>query len=255
MRYTDYDAVAAGYDVRYRTYDYHEIKAGLATFLGDAPLGRILEVGCGTGYWLRALEGRAGFVAGLDRSAEMLAHAAASDSGAIVRGDALALPFTAGSFDRLVCINALHHFPDRERFLTEAHRVLARGGGFFNVGLDPHADRDRWWVYQYFPQTRDIDLERYPAVRTIRGQLAKTGFSWAESYEIQVFEHAIPATEAFARGLIAPGFTSQLAVLTGEEFEAGVARLREAMAEAEGEGRELVLTSELHFFATTGWTA
>ena len=253
MRHTDYESIAAGYDVRYRTYDYREIRAGLAAFLGEAPLGRILEAGCGTGYWLNALVGRAGLVVGLDRSERMLARAAASGSRSLVRGDAEAPPFADAVFARIMCVNALHHFADRGRFFAESRRLLHAGGGFFNVGLDPHADRDSWWIYQYFPETRDIDLERYPAVRTIRGELAKAGFSWAESYEIQVLEHAMPARQAFERGLVARSFSSQLAVLTENEFEAGVSRIRDAINAAERDGGELMLGSELHLFATTGW--
>ena len=44
------------------------------------------------------------------------------------RGDAMALPFAAGAFDRLLCLEAAFQFPDRGRFLGEAHRVLDAGG-------------------------------------------------------------------------------------------------------------------------------
>ena len=254
MRHTDYDSIAAGYDVRYRTYDYHEIKAALANFLGDRPLHRVLEVGCGTGYWLSALAGKALTIAGVDRSAQMLARARGSGAS-LVRASAEEVPFVDASFDRIVCINALHHFAPRSRFFAEARRLLGSGGGLFNVGLDPHADRDSWWVYDYFPETRGIDLERYPAVRTIRGELARAGFTWAESSEVQVLERVMPAQRAFDRGLVARSFTSQLAVLSEEEFDAGVSRLREEMDAAAQRGGELTLASELHLFATTGWVA
>jgi len=253
MRHTDYDSVAAGYDVRYRTYDYGEIRAGLSAFLGEAPLDRILEAGCGTGFWLKVLAGRARLIVGLDQSQRMLARATQAGRTGLVRGDAEAPPFADAAFDRIVCVNALHHFPDRDRFFAESRRLLRAGGGLFNVGLDPHADRDSWWIYRYFPETRGIDLERYPAVRTIRGQLARAGFSWTESYEIQVFEHSMPAREAFERGLVERSFSSQLAVLTGDEFAAGVSRIRDAMEAAERDGAELMLGSELHLFATIGW--
>lgn len=253
-RVTDYDAVAADYDIRYRHFDYSEIKDALGAFLGTAPLAAILEVGCGTGYWLSWLRGRAPLVAGVDPSAPMIARARQSGA-ALVRARAESLPCRDASVDRVVCLNALHHFADRDRFFAECRRVLKPGGGVFTVGLDPHAGRDAWWVYDYFPETMAIDLERYPAVRTIRGELVRADFSWSESQEVQTFEHAMSADQAFERGFVTRGFTSQLAVLTDAEFDAGVERLRSARAAAGRDGGELTLVSELHLFATTGWKA
>jgi ubiquinone/menaquinone biosynthesis C-methylase UbiE len=252
VRHTDYDAVASGYDVRYRTYNYTPIQNALSGFLGEGPLAAILDVGCGTGYWLHSLAGRARAVIGVDRSAGMLERATGAGVP-IVRANAEQLPFIAGTFDRLVCVNALHHFADRDRFFDEARRLLTPGGGLFNVGLDPHAERDTWWVYDYFTETRSIDLERYPPVRAIRGAMARAGFAWAESCEVQIFEQVIPAREALDGGLVSREFTSQLAVLSDQEFDAGLSRVKRAMAEAERTGDELSLASELHFFATTGW--
>jgi SAM-dependent methyltransferase len=247
-RITNYDAVADGYDVRYRNYDYAEMKEGLSAFLGEAPLHAVLEVGCGTGYWLRTLAGRAPLIAGVDLSAEMIARA--RDSGAaLVRARAEALPWRAAAFDRVVCINALHHFGDRDAFCTEALRVLKPGGSLLSIGLDPHAARDRWWIYDFFPETVAIDLERYPAVKTIRAEMVRAGFAWAESYEVQTFEHMMPARRAFERGLVARSFSSQLAVLTDHEFEAGVTRLKDAIDASERSGSELQLVSQLHLFA------
>jgi ubiquinone/menaquinone biosynthesis C-methylase UbiE len=249
---TNYDAVAAGYDLRYQHFDYREVEAALMTFLGEQPLSGILEVGCGTGHWLRVMAGRAPTIAGVDLSAEMIARA--RPTGALLaRARAEALPWIDASFDRLACVNALHHFADRGRFFAEARRVLKPSGGLFTIGLDPHAERDTWWVYDYFPETRDIDRQRFAPVRTIRGETAKAGFAWCESGEAQTFEHVMPAEEAFARGLVDPRFTSQLAVLSQEAFDAGAARLREAMAASARAGGPLMLASELHLFTVTAW--
>jgi len=251
-RATDYDSVAAGYDVRYRTYDYKEIRTALETFLGTAPLDRILEAGCGTGFWLRAIAGRANLIVGLDRSAGMIGRAKGGGA-ALVRGAAERLPFRDATVDRVVCINALHHFNDRDRFFEECRRVLTSSGGVFMVGLDPHGERDTWWIYDYFPETRAIDLKRYPAVREIRSGLIGAGFSRCESSEVQVFEHTMPAQRAFDRGLVDRSFSSQLAVLSDEEFQAGVARIRDGMKACDESGGELQLVSELHLFEVTGW--
>jgi SAM-dependent methyltransferase len=251
-RVTDYDSIAAGYDVRYRNYDYGEIKSALESFLGAGPLDRILEAGCGTGYWLKAIANRARSVVGVDRSAGMIDRAK-GNGAALVRATAERLPFGDGTFDRVVCINALHHFTDRDRFFEECRRVLTAGAGVFTVGLDPHAERDTWWIYDYFPETREIDLRRYPAVRDIRSAMVGAGFSWCESVEVQVFEHTMTAQRAFDRGLIDRSFSSQLTVLSDEEFQAGVARIRDGMKACEASGGELQLASELHLFAVTGW--
>jgi ubiquinone/menaquinone biosynthesis C-methylase UbiE len=250
-RVTNYDAVADGYDVRYRNYDYSPIKDGIADVLGADPLRAVLEVGCGTGYWLKWLAGRAATVAGVDLSASMIARA--KGSGAVLaRARAESLPWRDASFDRVLCVNALHHFADRDAFFDEARRVLAPNGAALTIGLDPHAGRDSWWIYEYFPETIAIDRARYPAVRTIRAELVRAGFTSSESYEVQTFDHQMPATKALERGLVTPSFSSQLAVLSDEEFAAGVARMRAAIADAEQSGGELMLASELHLFAVIG---
>jgi SAM-dependent methyltransferase len=250
-RRVDYDTVAADYDVRYRHHDYAEILNALTAFLGAEPADAILEVGCGTGHWLSALRGRARLIAGADPSAEMLGRAKGTGAR-LVRARAEALPWRDASFDRILCINALHHFSDRDAFFAESRRALRPGGAVFSVGLDPHARRDSWWVYDYFPEALAFNLERYPAVRTIRAEMVRAGFAWSESYEIETFERALPASRAFEQGIVARGFSSQLAALTDPEFDAGVGRIRAAMAEAAAGGVELPLVAELHLFVTVG---
>ena len=43
-------------------------------------------------------------------------------------GNAMSLDFPDASFDRVMCVEAAFHFPDRTRFLQEAFRVLRPGG-------------------------------------------------------------------------------------------------------------------------------
>jgi SAM-dependent methyltransferase len=47
---------------------------------------------------------------------------------AFVAGDGQRLPFADGSFDGVLCLNALHHMPDYRAALAEMHRVLRAGG-------------------------------------------------------------------------------------------------------------------------------
>jgi ubiquinone/menaquinone biosynthesis C-methylase UbiE len=247
-RVADYDRIADRFDTRYAHYSYDGSRETLLNFLGSAP-SAVLEIGCGTGHWLAVAQAR--FIAGLDPSSAMLARAhRTAPAASLVRGRAEELPFTDASVDRLFCINALHHFTDRARFFAEARRVLRPGGGLLTIGKDPHTDRDDWWVYDYFEETRAIDRRRFARVRTLRGEMALAGFAWTESMEAEHIELVRPATDALADGIVDQAFTSQLTVLSDEEFRRGVDRLRQANAAA---GGELQLVADIRLYATIGW--
>src|SRR5215831_6832306 len=161
MRVTDYDSISSQYDRRYQGQEYPGTEQALFTFIGDSRNVKVLEVGCGTGHWLRVLQDRAGFLTGLDLSANMLQRAQRETSDVpLVRGRAEALPYRSHCVERLFCLNAFHHFAEKAKFLTEARRVLRPYGGLMIVGLDPHAGIDRWWVYDYFPETVELDRQR-----------------------------------------------------------------------------------------------
>src|SRR5689334_16716771 len=99
MRVTDYDGIADRYDRRYGLYRYDGVLESLHAFL-DPVVGAALEVGCGTGHWLRAAAGRAAVLAGIDLSMPMLARARERDIGAfsLIRARAEALPWRDASF-------------------------------------------------------------------------------------------------------------------------------------------------------------
>lgn len=98
----------------------------------------LLDLACGPGIYTRpfARAVAPGLVVGLDLSPAMLLHArrrareAAIENLALVRGDALHLPFASGRFDVVNCCGALHLFPDADLALREVHRVLKPGGRF-----------------------------------------------------------------------------------------------------------------------------
>jgi len=101
-----------------------EVRALTAALAGMVP-ARTLDVACGTGFLTRHLPGE---VTALDQSAGMVAVAAARLPDATVgQGDALALPFPGGAFDRIVTGHFYGHLlgEEREIFLGEARRVAA----------------------------------------------------------------------------------------------------------------------------------
>ena len=88
------------------------VRAALGARSGD----RILDVGCGPGFYVTELAevvGREGSVTGLDASADMLAVAAGRAQGhgnvTFHQADATSLPVPDASFERAVCVQVLEY--------------------------------------------------------------------------------------------------------------------------------------------------
>jgi ubiquinone/menaquinone biosynthesis C-methylase UbiE len=249
----NYDSIAATYDRRYAINDYSGVEEALAAFVGPESAGRVLEVGCGTGHWLRRLAERGIRVAGVDASFNMLDYAHEQAPGAVL-AHAMAehLPWASAAFERVFCINALHHFGDKRRFLAEARRVLRPGGQVMTIGLDPHTGVDRWYVYEYFEPVVEIDKRRYPASSQIREWMRALEFSNIRTSEIQHLPARLSARTAIEEGRLDRGMTSQLAVLTDEQYRRGVDRILRALESAEARGETLCLCADLRLYATYG---
>jgi ubiquinone/menaquinone biosynthesis C-methylase UbiE len=112
----------------------------LAAHVAKAQPRRVLETAAGTGIVTRALAAQLPAdvaITATDLNEPMLAKAKAALPDRRVewrQADALALPFTDGSFDAVACQFGVMFFPDRVKGHAEARRVLAPGGRlFFNV--------------------------------------------------------------------------------------------------------------------------
>jgi ubiquinone/menaquinone biosynthesis C-methylase UbiE len=134
---------AAHYDEGRLGVWHHQVSdrtAALARSVSPAP-GRVLDVGCGTGYLLRVLAAQwpqAGELVGLDAARAMIEAAAASADDPRLRfclGTAERLPFPDRSFDLVVTTTSFDHWSDQQAGLCECARVLEPGGRFVLVDL------------------------------------------------------------------------------------------------------------------------
>jgi arsenite methyltransferase len=111
--------------------------------LGAAPGERILDVGCGPGFYCAELLdeiGPAGSVVGLDSSAAMLALAerrcAGHDNVELLAAEATALPVADASFDGAISVQVQEYVADIATSLAELHRVLRPGGRVVVFDID-----------------------------------------------------------------------------------------------------------------------
>lgn len=96
--------------------------------LGDLDSRSVLEVGCGKGRFLRLLEQRypGADLSGVDVAEELLEYLPERVHGKV--GSMLNLPFPAGTFDVVLCIEALEHAVRIDRAISEMSRVLKPAG-------------------------------------------------------------------------------------------------------------------------------
>ncbi|MXP42603.1 metalloregulator ArsR/SmtB family transcription factor [Altererythrobacter soli] len=120
------------------------VEAALLESLGDAPLGRLLDIGTGTGRMAELLADRSDHVVAFDKSTEMLRLARARLQSfppqqiELVQGDFGALPFGEGEFDTVVLHQVLHYAQEPAQPLAEAARVCRPGGRVVVVDLATH---------------------------------------------------------------------------------------------------------------------
>lgn len=116
---------------------------------GDART-RVLDLGCGPGGFLLAAGRHFGRGAGIDISMAWLVICrkrleAEGMPALLVCACAERLPFKRDTFDLVVAFDALEHVADRERMVSEAHRVTAPDGlvvcttpNRFSLSAEPH---------------------------------------------------------------------------------------------------------------------
>jgi ubiquinone/menaquinone biosynthesis C-methylase UbiE len=248
----DYEPIAKNFDQRYRDYSFAGTRRTIDAIAQRRPGLRALEVGCGTGRWLSLLRDQAAIVSGLDGSANMLQRARERLPGADLRhGSAEHLPWPAASFDLVLCNNALHHFPDKRGFMKEAARVLAPEGELLVIGLDPQKV-ERWSIYDYFDGTRALDEARYPKGAEVRAWMEEAGFAHTTLKPVDHLVNRDVATEALAGGRLDKHVTSQLSLLSDEDYARGIERIRSESARAEARGETLILESDITLFGAQG---
>jgi SAM-dependent methyltransferase len=186
----------------------------------------ILEAGCGTGRWISSLEEKGKEIFGIDYSFNMMNISKSEKSDLnLVNADAVYLPFKNYYFDFIFCVNAIHHFQNKDKFISECKRTLSTNGMLSVFGVDPHIDRD-WYVYDYFESVYENDLKRFPSLELLKRLLEAEKLV---DIEIKVAEEVFGeriGEDVLSDHFLGKKHCSQLANLSDEEYQKGIDKIK-----------------------------
>jgi SAM-dependent methyltransferase len=190
----------------------------------------VLDVGCGTGGFSRAIAASTGArVTGLDASEKFVEHAR-RQGGAVewVLGDAEALPFARGSFDRVLLSLVLHQLADPLAAVREAFSVLRPDGLAVVRTIAPEDVADRI-PERYLPTMAAADAARLPRIEQIERWLEEAGFERVETTRVLRNKRlSLAEAEQDLLGEV----RGRYAFISDEELAEGLRRLRGVAASA-----------------------
>ena len=186
-------------------------------------------------------------VFGLDYSFDMMKIPKVGKSNLnLVNADAVHIPFKDNFFDLIFCVNAIHHFPDKEKFIAECKRTLTSNGMIAVFGVDPHIDKD-WYVYDYFDSVYENDLKRFPSTDQLKYILQDLKFEMIENRIVEKVFNQRTGKDVLNDPFLQKNHSSQLANLSDEEYQSGVDKIKRQIEE----NPETVFTTSVIFYLTS----
>ena len=181
-----YDRLAASYDENWAAHSeaFNGWMSGrILERVGLRADDRVVDLGCGTGIFSRALATRAREVACVDPSPKMLAQLPQT-GGALVPIQAAAEDVASGKVrlpydhvDVFLIKEALHHVRNREAVVAGLARLLAPGGRMLVVTLPTMIS------YPLFRRALEVFAERQPDPADIAGAVQAAGLAVEVTYE------------------------------------------------------------------------
>jgi ubiquinone/menaquinone biosynthesis C-methylase UbiE len=148
----------------------------------------VLEIGCGTGNYIRALCKRTGCGGwGLDPSVAMLAQARTGSPESLrwICAPAEDTTLPDAQFDSAFCVDVIHHLHNRAQAFDEAYRVLRYGGTLCLATDSEQIIRRRQPLSVYWPDTIKVELARYPEIAPLLTELSEAKFVRLGQQEIE----------------------------------------------------------------------
>ena len=161
-----------GHLARYNSPVYKQRVRFVDAYMGDVRGKRVLDLGCGVGFFGNMAAERGAWVTGLDFSASALQLAAEHHPGLeLIRGDATRLPYASDSFDVVLLNDIIEHLADEpgRAMVQETFRVIKPGGV-----LVVDTDNDEWLMGRKGFKRLNEALERNTEQKRALAEIKKT---------------------------------------------------------------------------------
>ena len=165
-------------------------------YLKDKEFNKLLDVGSGTGYLIDMLskEHNSEFV-GLDLSPEMIKQAKSKKikNTEFIEGRSDELPFDDDTFDIVTCSQSFHHYPETDKPMQEARRVLKQGGLYIlsDTGCGPFkmfGVKVDSFIYRHFSNTGDCNISYLE--KTVK-DMERNGFKIVNAEKVTKFIYTV----------------------------------------------------------------
>ena len=165
-------------------------------FLKDKEYTKLLDIGCGTGYLIDMLaKVHEAEYTGVDLSPEMIKQANNKKikNAKFVEGRSDEIPFDDNTFDIITCSQSFHHYPDTDKAMQEAKRVLKPGGLYIlsDTGVGPFkmfGVKVDDFIYRHFSNTGDCNVSYME--KTIK-DMERNGFMIEKAEKITTFIYTV----------------------------------------------------------------
>ena len=150
----------------------------------------------------------------------MLSEAGARSSDVVFQqATAEQLGVPSESFQLVFSVDVVHHLRNVQAYFKEAHRVLRREGKICTVTDSEWIIRQRHPLAVYFPETVQVDLDRYPSIAEVRQTMAGSGFKDI-SEELVEFSYELTDARPYHEKVFSP-----LQLIPETAFRRGIQRL------------------------------
>jgi ubiquinone/menaquinone biosynthesis C-methylase UbiE len=202
-------------------------REAIARYLHPRPGMRLLDLGSGTGMWATAFVDWYGIeVVAVEPAAAMRAR---SVFPATLAGHAEAIPLESSSVDAAWLSTVLHHVPSVPAAAAELRRVL-RSGALVLIRSAFAGRHENITLFRYFTEAIRV-LDSYPSVAAVRGAFEAAGFAFVALESVP--QLTADSLQALAGRLRREAHTP-LTLISDQEYETGLTRLREAARQHSG---------------------